>query len=188
MITPSEWNPPLPSLTLVAERELGSGSQWQTDRHKHRHTHTHTHTHTQKHTHAYISLRNIWHSHINRSRWWNVGILFLTGANRLRRIHYPFLLHYRIQISIRTDKPFKAYSLCDAPTGLTFNNCTVFMCFVFIWEQTATCATYSIYLFVFITEMKSVYSAVRTGSFYSTLRFVFKWLNHHYPFPFHKCA
>ena len=38
------------------------------------------------------------------------------------------------------------------------------MCFVFIWEQTATYATYSINWLVFITEMKSVYSAVRTGS------------------------
>jgi len=38
------------------------------------------------------------------------------------------------------------------------------MCFVFIWEKTATCATYSINWLVFITEMKSVYSAVRTGS------------------------
>ena len=38
------------------------------------------------------------------------------------------------------------------------------MCFVFIWEQTATCATYSINYSVFITEMKSVYSAVRTGT------------------------
>jgi len=36
--------------------------------------------------------------------------------------------------------------------------------FVFIWEQTATCATYSINWLVFIIEMKSVYSAVRTGS------------------------
>ena len=41
---------------------------------------------------------------------------------------------------------------------------TLFMCFVFIWEQAATCATYSINWLVFITEMKSVYSAVRTGS------------------------
>ena len=41
---------------------------------------------------------------------------------------------------------------------------TVFMCFVLISEQTATCATYSINWLVFITEMKSVYSAVRTGS------------------------
>ena len=38
------------------------------------------------------------------------------------------------------------------------------MCFVFIWEQTATCATYSINWLVFITEMKSVYCAVRTAS------------------------
>jgi len=41
---------------------------------------------------------------------------------------------------------------------------TVFMCFVFIWEQTAVCATYSTNWLVFITEMKSVYSAVRTVS------------------------
>jgi len=38
------------------------------------------------------------------------------------------------------------------------------MCFIFIWEQTATYATYSINWLVFITEMKSVYSAVRAGS------------------------
>ena len=38
------------------------------------------------------------------------------------------------------------------------------MCFVFIGEQTATCATYSINWLVFITEMKSVYSTVQTGS------------------------
>ena len=40
---------------------------------------------------------------------------------------------------------------------------TLFMCFVFIWEQTVTCATYIIHWLVFITEMKSVYCAVRTG-------------------------
>ena len=38
------------------------------------------------------------------------------------------------------------------------------MCFVFIWEQTATCATCIINWLVFITEMKSVHCAVRTGS------------------------
>jgi len=37
-----------------------------------------------------------------------------------------------------------------------------FQCFVWISEQTATCATYSINWLDFITEMKSVYSAVRT--------------------------
>jgi hypothetical protein len=38
------------------------------------------------------------------------------------------------------------------------------MCFVFIPEQTAFFAPYNINLLVFITDMKSVYSAVRTGS------------------------
>ena len=41
---------------------------------------------------------------------------------------------------------------------------TLYMCSVFIWEQTATCATYIINWTVFTTEMKSVYCAVRTGS------------------------
>ena len=40
---------------------------------------------------------------------------------------------------------------------------TLYLCFVFIWEQTVICATYSINWFVFITEMQSVYCAVRTG-------------------------
>ena len=38
------------------------------------------------------------------------------------------------------------------------------MCFVFITEQTATCVTYSINCLVFVAEMESVYSAVRTGA------------------------
>jgi len=51
------------------------------------------------------------------------------------------------------------------------------MCFVFIWEQTATCATYNINWLVFIIETKSVYSAVRTGYLNkSGLHFVFKRL------------
>ena len=41
---------------------------------------------------------------------------------------------------------------------------TLYLCFVFTWEQTATSATYSINWLVFITEMKSVYCAVRNGS------------------------
>jgi hypothetical protein len=41
---------------------------------------------------------------------------------------------------------------------------TAFKWFVFIWEQTATCASYIINWMVFITETKSVYCAVRTES------------------------
>ena len=61
---------------------------------------------------------------------------------------------------------FKAYLLRDAPPdwhSITVRSAhTVCMCFVFIWKQTAACATCSINWLVFITEMKSVYSAVRT--------------------------
>ena len=41
---------------------------------------------------------------------------------------------------------------------------TVFMCFVWIWEQTAIISLYSIKLSVFKTEAESVYCAVRNGS------------------------
>ena len=76
--------------------------------------------------------------------------------------------------------PFKVYWCTNS---LTFNNSTfcphtVFMCFLFIWEQTATFASYIVNWSVFITEMKSVYCAVRTGSLNKTdLRFFFKGLN-----------
>ena len=43
---------------------------------------------------------------------------------------------------------------------------TLFICFVRISEQTATCATYCINWLVFMAEMKSVHSAVRTDSLY----------------------
>jgi len=45
---------------------------------------------------------------------------------------------------------FQSLPVTWCTNSLTFNKCTVrsvhtvFMCFVFIWEQTATCATYSI--------------------------------------------
>jgi hypothetical protein len=58
--------------------------------------------------------------------------------------------------------PFKSYWLRDVPTSLTFKNLRLW-CFVFIWEQTVTFATYIIGWLDLITELKSVYSAVRNG-------------------------
>jgi len=59
-------------------------------------------------------------------------------------------------------------TICTA--SLTFNNSTfcphsVFMCFVWISEQTAINSLYNINLLVCITETECVYCAVRTGSF-----------------------
>jgi len=56
--------------------------------------------------------------------------------------------------------------ICTA--SLTFTNSTfcphsVFVCFVWIWEQTAIISLYSINWLVCITETVSVYCAVRTG-------------------------
>jgi len=55
------------------------------------------------------------------------------------------------------------------PHSLTFNNSTfcphsVFMCFVWITEQTAIISLYNINWLVCITETECVYCAVRTGS------------------------
>jgi len=47
---------------------------------------------------------------------------------------------------------------------------SVFMCFVWFWEQTAIISLYSINWLVFITEMECVYCAVRTGCLYIILR------------------
>ena len=51
----------------------------------------------------------------------------------------------------------------------TFCPHSVFMCFVWIWEQTAIISLYSIRWLVFITETESVYCAVRMESIFNTL-------------------
>jgi len=74
-------------------------------------------------------------------------------------------------LSIRSSNALTLQStvvtLCTA--RLTFNNSTlcphsVFMYFVWIWEQTAIISLYSINWLVCIKETESVYCAVRTGS------------------------
>ena len=70
------------------------------------------------------------------------------------------------------DWPFKAQWSLYVPSCLTFSNSTfcphsVFMCFVWIWEQTAIISLYSINWLVCITETECVYCAVRTGSLYT---------------------
>jgi hypothetical protein len=92
----------------------------------------------------------------------SVTLLLATSLSYGHRSYVGLLLNFAFAY------PCISYWSRDAPTSLTFKSVRsahkVFLCFVFIWEQTATCATFSINWLVFITEMKSVYSAVRTGS------------------------
>ena len=65
-------------------------------------------------------------------------------------------------------------TICTA--SLTFNNSTfcphtVFMCFVWIWEQTAIISLYNINWQVFITETQCVHCAVRTGFYMTAFNF-----------------
>jgi len=67
-------------------------------------------------------------------------------------------------------------------TSLTFSNSAfsphrVFMCFVWIWEQTAIISLYSINWLVCITETESIYCAVRTGSLYIIQVMCFVWIS-----------
>ena len=53
---------------------------------------------------------------------------------------------------------------------VTLRATSVFMCFVWIWEQTAIISVYSINWLVCITETECVYCAVRAGFLYIILR------------------
>jgi hypothetical protein len=82
----------------------------------------------------------------------------------VRHNHPTFMYAY---ISIRIDPKGRLDTICT--TSLTFSNSafcphTVFMCFVWIWEQTAIISLYSINWLVFITDVECVYCAVRTES------------------------
>jgi hypothetical protein len=63
--------------------------------------------------------------------------------------------------------PFKTYRLRDAPAGLTFNNCTlcphsIYEFYIYLRTNIDLCHLH--HKLIFITEMKNVYCAVRTGS------------------------
>jgi hypothetical protein len=64
----------------------------------------------------------------------------------------------------------KVYTTCSYIVKSTLGPHSVFMCFVWIWEQTAIISLYSINWLVFITETECIYCAVRTGSLYIILR------------------
>jgi hypothetical protein len=77
---------------------------------------------------------------------WNYNSYFLKllivqfGFNHITNLLKPtgYVMHHQFNIQ-------QLYALS-----------TLYLCFVFIWERTATCATYCINWLVFTTEMKSV--------------------------------
>jgi hypothetical protein len=77
----------------------------------------------------------------------------------------------------------------------TFCPHSVFMCFVWISEQTAIISLYSINWLVFITETECVYCAVRAEYLNVTLvsewhcdRFLSQYFSLHLSVPFHQCS
>jgi len=75
-------------------------------------------------------------------------------------LYVPYSGHYMYRTVV---------TICTA--SLTFSNSTfcphtVFMCFVWISEQTAIISLYNINWLVFITETECVYCVVRTGYLY----------------------
>jgi len=96
-----------------------------------------------------------------------------------KKIPVPFLttLHSALQFVmleipqcflLHTELPFsyvrESNKLVCRDGHILGRKITLLNCFVFISEQPTTFATYTINWLVFITEMQSVYSAVRTGS------------------------
>ena len=79
-----------------------------------------------------------------------------------------------------------SYRLLYVPADLTFSNSTfcphsVFMCFVWISEQTTIISLYSINWLGFITETGSVYCAVRNG-YLNTIRVNLSLRSAHTPY------
>ena len=98
---------------------------------------------------------NIW-SFQSEYRYWFIGRSATSVSKDIQTtvLHLDFNERFQVQWCV--------------PPGLTFNNSTfcphsVFMCFVWIWEQTAIISLYSINWLVFITKTECVYCAVRTG-------------------------
>ena len=87
----------------------------------------------------------------------------------LRALHVNSTYRHSYFLAVTAQKSINSLK----PSGLTLNSSTfcphsVFMCFVWIWEQTAIISLYSINWLVCITETECVYCAVRTDGFDSS--------------------
>ena len=67
-------------------------------------------------------------------------------------------------------------NFANAPDSSTFCPHSVFVCSVWIWEQTAIISLYSFNWLVCVTETECVYCAVRTGSLYIIQVMCFVWI------------
>ena len=97
-----------------------------------------------------------------------------TGCLPEKLRHLPSAHAHDMLIQVSFNTLWPVVTVCT--TSLTFNNSTfcphsVFMCLVWIWEQTAIISLYSFSWLVCITERKCVYCAVRT----EYLCFVWIW-------------
>jgi hypothetical protein len=109
-----------------------------------------------------------WHKHVNIATVTHLvnGVRYVGWITRMKL--WPIINNYLI---VEYFNPLKAQWSFYVPPGLTFINPTfcshsMFMCFVWISEQTAIISIHSINWLVFITETECVYCAVRTGSLY----------------------
>ena len=109
------------------------------------------------------------------------------GAMWTLQFMQPLNNHQSSDITFMFALIFLSTAVTIYTTSLTLNNSTfcphsVFMCFVWIWEQTAIISLYNINWLVFITETDGVYCAVRTGSSYIILCsahtvYLFLWIS-----------
>ena len=91
----------------------------------------------------------------------------------LRKIQWDIVINvrmslFKIPVMLVEFEPFKACWLRDATTSLTFNNCTlcphcIYVFCIYLRTNSDLCHLQHKQE-CFITEIKSVYSAVRTGS------------------------
>jgi len=103
--------------------------------------------------------------------------LWKSGCNLLSRLPRAFEWLNCVQQKLQSTHEFTMWipvvTICTASLTsqiLRSAHTAVFMCFVWIWEQTAIISLYSINWLVCITETECVYCAVRTGSLYTILR------------------
>jgi len=102
---------------------------------------------------------------------------YMPRLSHFSRFYHPNCIGWAVQITHKLLVYCKRHGrLLFAPSDIifflnsTFCPHSVFMCFVWIWEQTAIIFLYNINWLVFITETECVYCAVRTGSLYIILR------------------
>jgi len=129
------------------------------------HTSCNKHLPSSAHTFGSVMLLATARTVIRHSRWWRNAVQWEAASEHTAVLHRE--IQFRPSLTLHIPVGTARYQI------LHYAHTAVFMCFMWISEQTAIISLHGVNWFVCITETESVYCVLRTESLKKPIKVIF---------------